>query len=122
MAHHAGRLRPHALHAPAGPGGGRASLGGVGGAAPRPSRFVVPSDHGQSQGSTFRQLSGRTLEETVTALVGASANAVAATGDIEAWGPVNALVSDVLHASSRTSRWAERRSEGADGSGVLVGP
>ena len=46
---------------------------------------------------------------------------MAATGDVEPWGPVNALVSDVLHASSRTSRWAERRSAGAT-AGVLVGP
>src|SRR4051794_2886700 len=122
IAHHAGVLRPEALDALAGLDGVLATLERVAAAASRPYRFVVLSDHGQSQGATFRQLSGRTLEETVTALVGGPGAAVAETGDVEAWGPVNALVSDVAGASSPTTRWARRRSDGAHGSGVLVGP
>jgi len=31
--------------------------------APRPYQIVVLSDHGQSQGATFRQLSGHSLED-----------------------------------------------------------
>ena len=115
-------LRPESLDALAGLDGVLATLERVAAAAIRPYRFVVLSDHGQSQGATFRQLSGRTLEEAVTALAGGPGGAVAETGDVESWGPVNALVSDVSGASSTTARWAQRRSGGADGSGVLVGP
>jgi uncharacterized membrane protein YvlD (DUF360 family) len=122
IAHHAGVLRPESIDALAGLDGVLATLERVAAAASRPYRFVVLSDHGQSQGATFRQLSGRTLEEVVTALVGGPDEAMAETGDVEAWGPVNALVSDVAGASSRTSRWARKRSDGAAGSGVLVGP
>ncbi len=40
--------------------------------APRPYQFVLLSDHGQSQGATFRQRAGRTLEELVRQATGAS--------------------------------------------------
>jgi hypothetical protein len=40
--------------------------------APRPYHLVVLADHGQSQGATFRQRYGQTLEELVSALTGAS--------------------------------------------------
>jgi uncharacterized membrane protein YvlD (DUF360 family) len=122
IAHHAGVLRPESLDAVAGLDGVLATLERVAATSSRHYRFVVLSDHGQSQGATFRQLSGRTLEESVTALVGRPGEAVAETGDVESWGPVNALVSEVAGASSPTSRWAQRRSDGAHGSGVLVGP
>ena len=38
--------------------------------APRPYRLVVLSDHGQSQGATFRARAGRTLDEVVHELCG----------------------------------------------------
>src|SRR4051812_45262608 len=44
--------------------------------APRPYRLVVLSDHGQSQGATFRQRYGRTLEEVVQAAVDAGTEEV----------------------------------------------
>jgi hypothetical protein len=91
-------------------------------AADREYRFVVLSDHGQSQGATFRQLSGRTLEEAVRALVGVPAGTtVTSTLDAESWGPVNALLSEVLGRGRTATRWAQRRG-GPDGTGVLVGP
>lgn len=120
IAHHAGIARPESLDALSGLDGVLATLERVAAAAPRHYRIVVLSDHGQSQGATYRQLAGRTLEEVVTELVGASA--VSETGDVEAWGPVNALLSDVLHASRTTGRWAARRSAQAHGSGVILGP
>jgi uncharacterized membrane protein YvlD (DUF360 family) len=39
--------------------------------APRPYRFVVLSDHGQSQGATFLQRAGKTLEDVVREASGA---------------------------------------------------
>jgi uncharacterized membrane protein YvlD (DUF360 family) len=38
--------------------------------APRPYRLVLLSDHGQSQGATFRQRAGKTLDEVVHELCG----------------------------------------------------
>jgi hypothetical protein len=65
-------------------------------AAPRDYKFVVLSDHGQSQGSTFRQLTGRSLEDAVRDHLGTSpASVVAETGDVEGWGPLNALLTEV---------------------------
>jgi hypothetical protein len=40
--------------------------------APRPYRFVVLSDHGQSQGATFLQRAGRSLEDLVREASGAT--------------------------------------------------
>ena len=40
--------------------------------APRPYRLVVLSDHGQTQGATFRQRNGETLAELVARLCGAA--------------------------------------------------
>src|SRR4029453_5679378 len=40
--------------------------------APRPYRFVVLSDHGQSLGATFRQRFGASLQQVVVELMGTS--------------------------------------------------
>jgi hypothetical protein len=123
IAHHAGIARPESLGALAGIDRVLGTLEKVAAAAPRPYRFVVLSDHGQSQGPTFRQLTGRTLEAAVRAHMGVAAAAtVAETGDVEAWGPLNAMLSEVLSATPPTARWAQRRSGGPDGAGVLIGP
>src|SRR4051812_17939661 len=45
--------------------------------APRPYRIVILSDHGQSQGATFLQRQGRTLEQVVASLVGSRVAGVA---------------------------------------------
>jgi hypothetical protein len=121
IAHHAGVARPEAVDALTGVDRALSVLERVAGAADRDYRFVVLSDHGQSQGVTFRQLTGATLEDVVRDLVGAPTGAtVSSTVDAESWGPVNALLTDVLSAKRTTPRWARRRSD--DGGGTLVGP
>ncbi|HEX5199883.1 MAG TPA: phage holin family protein [Actinoplanes sp.] len=65
IAHHAGPARPEALAALEGIDGVLANLEEVAAAAPRPYHFVVVSDHGQSQGATFRQRYGAGLEDLV---------------------------------------------------------
>ncbi|MFI5897733.1 phage holin family protein [Actinoplanes sp. NPDC051513] len=65
IAHHAGPARPEALAALEGIDGILANLEEVAAAAPRPYHFVVLSDHGQSQGATFRQRYGIGLDELV---------------------------------------------------------
>jgi hypothetical protein len=122
IAHHAGVTRPEAIAAVAGLDGVLATLEQVAAAAARDYRFVVLSDHGQSQGATFRQLTGRTLEDVVTSLVGTPGETVAETGDVEAWGPLNSLLADVLGASGPAARWAQRRAGDTQDTGVLVGP
>jgi uncharacterized membrane protein YvlD (DUF360 family) len=49
--------------------------------APRPYELVVLSDHGQTQGATFKQRNGYTLEELVGRSMGAAAVAGFAGGD-----------------------------------------
>jgi hypothetical protein len=122
IAHHAGIARPEAMDALAGLDGMLAVLEQVADAAEREYRFVVVSDHGQSQGAPFRQLAGHTLEEAVRGLLGVPADTtVTSTADAESWGPVNALLSEVLGRGRTATRWAQRRG-GADEAGVLVGP
>ncbi|WP_430787694.1 alkaline phosphatase family protein [Actinoplanes sp. G11-F43] len=125
IAHHAGVARPESLDALAGVDRVLGTLEQIAAAAPRGYRFVVLSDHGQSQGPTFRQLSGRTLEELVrSGLDGPPAATVAATGDVEGWGPVNALLADLLGTQGPVGFLARtaRRRAGDTRAGMLVGP
>jgi len=62
--------------------------------APRPYRFVVLSDHGQSSGATFRQRYGKRLEALVAELAGGKASVRGATGHIEHLGRMGALLSE----------------------------
>src|SRR4051812_15577661 len=65
IAHHAGPARPEALAALEGIDAVLANLEEVAAEAPRPYEIVVLSDHGQSQGATFRQRYGLGLEDLV---------------------------------------------------------
>src|SRR6185369_7384386 len=49
--------------------------------APRPYRLVVLSDHGQSQGETFRDRYAQTLEELVQGACGADSVVASEAGD-----------------------------------------
>lgn len=69
IAHHAGPTRPEALASLDGIDRVLGTLEQVAKAAPRPYRFVVVSDHGQSQGATFRQRYGLRLEDLVRQLM-----------------------------------------------------
>ena len=67
--------------------------------APRPYRFVVLSDHGQSQGATFRERYGETLEELVREL--ASGTVASEEGDpSEALEYIAATLSEVAAGDS----------------------
>ena len=64
IAHHAGPTRPESLASLAGTGPPhRGAAGPQPTRRPGPIEFVVLSDHGQSQGATFRQRYGQSLEE-----------------------------------------------------------
>ncbi|BCY11370.1 alkaline phosphatase family protein [Actinoplanes sp. L3-i22] len=81
IAHHAGPARPEALAALEGIDAALAILEEVAAAAPRPYRFVVLSDHGQSLGATFAQRYGTGFEELVAGLVRTGNEPPRATAD-----------------------------------------
>ncbi len=95
LAHHAGPERLESLRSLTGVDQALASLERAAASAPREYSIVVVSDHGQSQGSTFRQRYGSTLDEVVRALMGGEATAVTPTAEGEGWGPVNVLLSEI---------------------------
>jgi uncharacterized membrane protein YvlD (DUF360 family) len=90
--------------------------------APRPYYVVVLSDHGQTQGSTFEQRYGQTLDELVRSLAtGAAVDAPLLAG--EGWNNVNGLLSDAAQDDSRLGRTVAlaTRSRSVDGE-VALGP
>ncbi len=124
IAHHAGVQRMEALRALEGLDAVLAQLERAVRYAPRPYRFVCVSDHGQSQGATFRQRYGMSLEEVIKGLMSdATAPVASATSAVEDWGPVNTYLSQLKGQSSLAggiSRRATRHrtNEGA----VALGP
>ena len=65
IAHHSGPERVEAFDALDGVDRALATLERAAATAPRPYRFVVLSDHGQSLGATFKQRYGESLGEAV---------------------------------------------------------
>jgi uncharacterized membrane protein YvlD (DUF360 family) len=122
IAHHAGPTRPESLASLAGIDHLIGVLEKLAGQAARPYRFVVLSDHGQSQGATFRQRHGLSLEDLVRRSMGAG-KVTAATGLDETVGPVNTLLTQVGQQGNAAGRITERafRSRTHDGQ-VDVGP
>nr|WP_276612087.1 alkaline phosphatase family protein [Kineococcus vitellinus] len=69
VAHHAGVARPESLDALAGIDRVLQTLADVAAVSPRDYRVVLVSDHGQAQGATFEQVSGRHLRDLVADLL-----------------------------------------------------
>jgi uncharacterized membrane protein YvlD (DUF360 family) len=86
--------------------------------APRPYRLVVLSDHGQSQGETFRDRYGQALEELVREACDPDSVVAAEAGDDDALSYLSAGLTEVARdetLAGRTVRAAtrERRADGA---------
>jgi uncharacterized membrane protein YvlD (DUF360 family) len=124
VAHHAGPTRPESVASLAGVDRALAVLERIAAAASRPYEFVVLSDHGQSQGATFRQRYGEPLEAVVrrlmtrsreaTATAAPAGRTVTVTDRDEEWGPVGSLLTQVgagRGATARVSRHVTRRHE-----------
>jgi hypothetical protein len=95
VAHHAGPLRPESMQTLEGLDRVLGTLHRLAANAARRYEIVVLSDHGQSQGATFRQRYGEMLEDVVAALLRQpeSADAVATPSDVaEELGRVNVLL------------------------------
>ena len=95
VAHHAGVAREESLRSMEGVDKVIGMLEKVSKQAPRPYDFVVLSDHGQSQGATFLQRYGESLEDIVRGLMGGADGVAAATGNDEDYGPLNIFLSDL---------------------------
>jgi len=76
--------------------------------APRPVHLFLLSDHGQSQGSTFRQRFGKTLDDVVEELMGEDVDVMAILDSQEALGNISMAMSQAINADSRTSKLAGR--------------
>ena len=135
LAHHAGPERLETLRSLAGVDRVLGSLRRAAASAPRDYRIVVVSDHGQSQGATFKDRYGATLAEVIEGLMGAGTATSASTGVAEqgeGWGPVNALLSEIrsrpgvagrvavirAREPHRGRRGRHRREEGRQGAGA----
>jgi uncharacterized membrane protein YvlD (DUF360 family) len=107
IAHHAGPTRPESLASLAGIDHLVGVLETFAARAPRPYHFVVLSDHGQSQGATFRQRHGLTLADLVRRLMD-SGTVAASTGLDETVGPVNTFLTQVAQQGGPTGKLTRR--------------
>ena len=80
--------------------------------APRPYKFVVLSDHGQSLGATFKQRYGKSLGDVVRDLMGGRATVIQTKTTAEGGAFVNSFLSEVTrsqgHRPGRRARGARR--------------
>jgi hypothetical protein len=91
--------------------------------APRPYKFVVLSDHGQSGGATFKQRFGFSLGELVQQLAQESL-VQTVSGEDESWGYVNVFLNEAIQTDKKTSNLLNRlfkKNQQASGD-MVVGP
>ena len=105
VAHHAGPERAEALNEIAEADRQIGLLERAAAAAPRPYRIVVLSDHGQSQGATFLQRYGTTLDELVRRLMAGEPAMLAATSDVEGWGYLNTVLTQLAGGEGEARGW-----------------
>ena len=105
IAHHAGMFRPESLAALDGLDRVLGTLERLATHAARRYHIVVLSDHGQSQGQTFRDRFGADLGEVCTQLM--EEKVASLDAPVEGWGRVESLAED-LAGSGLTGRAAGR--------------
>ena len=106
IAHHAGVFRPESLAALDGLDQVLASLERLAEGAARRYRIVVLSDHGQSQGRSFKDRYGQDLASLCQELMAEQVQSFAAP--VEGWGRAESIVGDVGSTSAVTGRLVER--------------
>jgi uncharacterized membrane protein YvlD (DUF360 family) len=117
IAHHSGPERVEALQALDGIDDALALIEKAAAEAPRPYRFIVLSDHGQSLGSTFKQRYGESLGDLIRRLMGGRAAVIQSTTAAEGSTFVNAFLSEVTrgHGAGPTVARAALASRTTDG-------
>jgi len=113
VAHHAGPMRSESLASLAGIDRAISALSRIASAAPRPYAFVVLSDHGQSQGETFRQRCGQSFADVVATYTAecrrgnaAHSSRTTAADDafVEEWGPVATFLTAIGRGNGPVAR------------------
>jgi uncharacterized membrane protein YvlD (DUF360 family) len=99
LAHHCGPERVESFQALDGVDAAIATLEKATKDAPRPYKFVILSDHGQSLGATFKQRYGASLGEVVRDLMGGRATLVQSKTAAEGSTFVNAFLSEITRSS-----------------------
>ncbi len=98
LAHHCGPERVESFEALDGVDAAIAVLAKAAEDAPRPYRFIVLSDHGQSLGATFKQRYGKSLGEVVRDLMSGRATVVQTTTQAEGSTFVNSFLSEITRS------------------------
>lgn len=98
IAHHSGPQRAESLDALDGVDRVLGSLMRASEDAPRPYRFVILSDHGQTLGATFKQRYERTLEDVIRQLMGGADSVSTAVAEVVEWRVVNSFGSELTRA------------------------
>lgn len=121
VAHHSGVARKDALRVLSGLDKSFEWLERISKHAARPYRFVVLSDHGQSNGATFLQRTGKTLGQVVDGLV--DLETYSPPAEDETWLRINALLTDVSRQNTPGGRLLNRtvRSK-TENDEVVLGP
>lgn len=89
--------------------------------APRPYHVVVLSDHGQTQGATFEQRYGETLDDVVRRLVIGSVTAPVLAA--EGWNNINGLLTEAASDPSALGKVVKRATrDKTDDGEVAIGP
>lgn len=107
VAHHSGVERPDTLAVLRRVDRAIARIASAVEHAPRPYRLVVLSDHGQSQGATFLQRYGETLEQLVQRHGGGGAVVAETGGSDEGAGQIAAGLTELAAQPSVTGRTAK---------------
>ncbi|MET7748393.1 alkaline phosphatase family protein [Micromonospora sp. NPDC005367] len=135
VAHHAGPARPEAMAALEALDHTLGILERLAGEAARRYHIVVLSDHGQSQGATFRQRYGESLAQVVARLATPPATgpgadgrpapagtSAEAAGRVEQWGRVNTLLTEVAGRGGVTAAATRAAMRSGPGGEVSLGP
>jgi hypothetical protein len=95
IAHHCGPERPEAIDALAGIDRTVGTLVRALRHTPRPYHVVLLSDHGQNLAATFRQRTGRPLEDVIASLMGGSPTVLGASEPVEHRGTSGQIIEEI---------------------------
>ncbi|HKG38603.1 MAG TPA: phage holin family protein [Conexibacter sp.] len=119
VAHHSGVERPDTLAVLRRVDRAIARIAAAVEHAPRPYRLVVLSDHGQSQGATFLQRYGETLEQLVQRHTGDANVHAEVGGGEEGRGSLDAGLAELASRPTMTGRTAKALADARDGQSEL---
>jgi len=119
LAHHCGPERVESFEALDGVDRAIATLEKASKDAPRPYRFVVLSDHGQSLGATFKQRYGSSLGEVIRDLMGGRATLVQTKTAAEGSTFVNSFLSEITRSTGVGPAVARAALAGSTTDGVV---